>query len=324
VQRLSSTTFYRSSRGTVDRRGFATAPFAPTGPGNLYGGTTDKTLSVRLAIFICLRKGVPFMPQFLFFLFVAVFYASSCIGAEIPTSGLVHNTKEMSSLSYSCTQNGVEINCEFSQSSVRKQAAPDDFPALQDKWINDFDKNGPDKLIDESTCKTSQLLLDVFEGKTKAPKKDLFEKMSSFQRKDMGDMSKATVAFCNKKTKENFIKLMQIDYEKNMRTCRVSSTHWIDTFKQVKDFDSGNYSWVVKSTPEGPCGTVQLSRFVPEKLEDSKIIMWKFIAKKIVTNPQGSLFPGFSCSDLDQKEYLYDWRSQHLAPGCEYIEFSSM
>ncbi len=44
--------------------------------------------------------------------------------------------------------------------------------------------------------------------------------------------------------------------------------------------------------------------------------------RKAVTNPTGKLMPGFSCSAVDQGEYVYDWkktRSDHMQ--CEFIEF---
>lgn len=40
-------------------------------------------------------------------------------------------------------------------------------------------------------------------------------------------------------------------------------------------------------------------------------------------NPRGEFLPGASCSVLDEREYLYDWRSQEAYLGCHYINFSA-
>jgi hypothetical protein len=80
-------------------------------------------------------------------------------------------------------------------------------------------------------------------------------------------------------------------------------------------------AWVVSAQPEGPCGIVQLSRFEMDK--EYKSLFWRYVARKTATNPTGTLMPGFSCSAVDQGEYVYDWkktRSDYLQ--CEFVEFS--
>ena len=75
----------------------------------------------------------------------------------------------------------------------------------------------------------------------------------------------------------------------------------------------------------GACGIVQLSRFEPERLKSSSGEFWKYIAKKSVTNKQGLFMRGFGgdvmCKDLDENEYIYDYKSKTHALGCDYIEF---
>lgn len=71
---------------------------------------------------------------------------------------------------------------------------------------------------------------------------------------------------------------------------------------------------------------VQLSRFTPERSDVGNYTFWKYTAKKAVTNPQAIAFPGVGknvlCKELDEAEYLYDWRSKQQPLQCDYIEFS--
>ena len=72
--------------------------------------------------------------------------------------------------------------------------------------------------------------------------------------------------------------------------------------------------------PEGPCGIVQLSRFEKDPDDDSRFF-WLYFSKKAVTNPRGKLLLGMQCSDLDETEYKYDWRSREIYAQCDYIKF---
>jgi hypothetical protein len=75
--------------------------------------------------------------------------------------------------------------------------------------------------------------------------------------------------------------------------------------------------WIVVDRPSGPCGVVNVSRF--ERDTQSKIF-WKYFAKKVITNPRGEVIPGLSCGGLDEREYLYDRRSQEIFLRCDYIK----
>ena len=112
--------------------------------------------------------------------------------------------------------------------------------------------------------------------------------------------------------------MIQTAHDKDMRTCKVSANTFEGTFNAIAS-QSGADTWVAQSTPSGPCGAVQLSRFESESA--AGVRFWKFFSRKAITNPTG-MFYGQSCSGFDQREYEWDWRSEETFQGCDYIEFS--
>ena len=65
---------------------------------------------------------------------LTVFAFSSCVTSvsaqDAPSVGLLYNTKEIHSLVYRCeSARGSTIECEFTQTSVRKKAKPEDLVA---------------------------------------------------------------------------------------------------------------------------------------------------------------------------------------------------
>ena len=101
-------------------------------------------------------------------------------------------------------------------------------------------------------------------------------------------------------------------------TCAVNSHRFTQRFKRV----DGAGPWVVMDQPNGPCGVINVSRF--ERPTGSTFPVWNYRAKKVVTNPGGELMPRFSCSDLDEREFVYDWRSEEKFLNCNYIKFGPL
>ena len=239
---------------------------------------------------------------------------------EVPTVGLLYNTKETSSLTYSCEQDqDRSLECEFIQTAVRKKAKPEHLDSKLKQGRDEF-RGGVDISTDE--CKTNNEMVEVLEGRKKTPKEKGWKEITEMQKEDFLLTIKALSEFCQARTEENYLKFVHLIYGKDTRTCRVSSNPYKQKFKFVQNFNSGAGSWVTLGTPEGPCGIVQLSRFESERMKDSKFVSWKYIARKAITNPKGFTSPGMLCKDLDESEYLYDWASKEHSPGCDYIEFS--
>ena len=260
-------------------------------------------------------------------------------GLEYPTSGIVYNTKENSSLTYHCTKREQLLECEFTQMSVRKKAKPEDLA----KRLADAKKQLPAAIKEAASpesCKSTLILGDVLEGiqtpeqaaesmpkGTLTDKAEFIRSMSVMRKADTTDFLasiRAMGEFCTTPSEASFLKIVRLEHDKEMRTCNVSSFAYKQTFTWVTDYASGEGAWVVQSGgPDGPCGLVQLSRFESEQSKASSTYkFWKYYAKKAVTNRKGSLWPGFSCSDMDEAEYEYDWKERELKLGCDYIKFS--
>lgn len=256
-----------------------------------------------------------------------------------PNIGLLYNTKENSSLTYTCVQSEAVLKCEFVQVNVRKKANLEDLS----KKLVEAKKQFPSALKDlssENICAPMSIVLSVLEGKQAPEKaaenapKDVISDKQKFIR-EMREMNetkkqetitylKALNDFCSTRSEESFLRMTQVEHEKDMRTCAISTNSFKQNFRWLQDSGSGAGAWVVESKPEGPCGIVQLSRF--EKSNSiNKIVLWNYIAKKAITNPKGSLLPNISCSQLDQDEYIYSWKADRdYRLGCEYIEFSPL
>ena len=131
--------------------------------------------------------------------------------------------------------------------------------------------------------------------------------------------------FCESPTEESYLNFIRLGHEKDTRTCLVASNSFKRNFRLIGDTGSGAHSWVVMQTsPAGSCGIVWLSRFEPEQMDDTRHIFWKYVAKKAVTNPQGTFLLGGSCKGLDEHEYVYDWRAKEYSLDCDYIKFSAL
>lgn len=277
-------------------------------------------------------------PALFMTLILSVLSSQAFAADEHPTTGIIYNTKEDSSITYNCTkmQSGV-LECEFVQTAVRKKTKAEDLK----KKIEQAKKQLPDalkELSSEKTCDWMSVMLNVLEGKSTpekaaedAPKGAVSDKkqfikgmkeMSPSKKQDLLVSLRTLDEFCKTKSEESYLKITKLEHEKEMRTCTVSSNPFKQNFKWVEDY-SGKGAWVVDAKPEGPCGVVQLTRFEADRT-DSKLVFWRYIAKKAITNPKGELLlPGLSCGDLDQGEYLYDWKNDRDSKlGCEYIEFS--
>jgi len=187
-------------------------------------------------------------------------------------------------LVYSCEQNrDGSLDCEFTQTAVRKKAKPEDLGSKLKQARDEF-RGG---LKSAEGCKTNSEMVEVLEGRKKPPKEDAWKEITEMQKKDFLITTKAMSEFCRSRTEENYLKFVRLIHDEDTRTCRVSSNSYKQKFKFVQDFTSGSGSWVTQGTPEGPCGIVQLSRFESERMKDSKFIFWKYIARKAITNPQG-------------------------------------
>lgn len=249
--------------------------------------------------------------------------ACAASAQEAPTLGLLYNTQESHSLTYRCDPvRAGQLNCEFVQTVVRFKATVAQLPGVVEQARKQFRSEKP-PIAQE--CGTFRDMAAMLEGKRPAPKPEAVSAMSPVEKSDALRIAKVYIDYCDKPTEANFLALARIGHDKDRRTCSASSNSYKQTFRLVVE-TAGGAVWVTQSSPDGPCGMVELSRFEPEetKIGASKFTNWKYIARKAITNPSGEFFPGAKCSGLDEKPYTYDWRSKEHQMSCDYIQFSPL
>jgi hypothetical protein len=274
------------------------------------------------------------------FLALGAFCSLAIASDDYPSTGIVFNTKEDSSIRYDCIkrQNGI-LECDFVQTSVRKKSKSGDLSGKIEQAKKQL-KDAIKEISSDKSCESMDLFLKVLRGEIspemaaeRAAEGQISDKSQFVKGMKEAKLSKrqdliqdlgAFAEFCKTKSQESYLKITRQQHDKDVRTCNVSSFQFKQNFKWVGDY-SGYGAWVVEATPEGPCGVVQLSRFEADRTS-SKFVFWRYVAKKAVTNPNGeSNLPGFLCRDFDEDEYLYDWKNERDSKlGCDYVIFSPM
>jgi hypothetical protein len=259
------------------------------------------------------------MRQMMLSMLLLVF--NNAFGQNYPTSGLLYSVRESHSLTYYCTKtNDGGLECDFNQTIVRKKGKPSDWDDAL-KRARDEAKRGV--RMTAKDCRDFQQMIDVLEGRAKP--KEPMPALTALQKKDGLALIKAFLAYCKSKNEQDYIAVLRLTHEKDLRTCIVASNHYKQRFRGVASSDGTTTAWVVaQDGPEGPCGTVNLSRFEVDKDVNLQTPFWTYTARKAVTNPNGTLLLGTSCKALDEEAYLYDWKSQEHAPRCDYISFSPL
>lgn len=273
--------------------------------------------------------------------FIATLFVEAAGAQDIPTGGLLFNQQEDHSLSYFCQQqNDGRLGCDFTHSTVRKKAKPEDLEHRLAAARGDFPL-AVEEFQGSKECQTFRVLIDLVEGKSppeqhfplrpNGPKdpatfKAGIEKLRAryAERPDELDALKAMDRFCSDRTEENFLNIVTKQFERDVRTCVVSAHTFKQTFTWVSSWGSGKGAWVVDDRPQGPCGVINLSRFEKDDA-NPQLAFWRYYSRRTVTNPEGEFLPNQTCrTSADQNEYLYDWKNDRdTRMGCEFIEFSS-
>jgi hypothetical protein len=239
---------------------------------------------------------------------------------------MLYNTSEWHSLTYECSLSGANLDCSFTQVTVRSKAKPQELNEALSKARAAF------KSFKENAANECKGVGQVYEAITSGrappgadPQKfaDGMSKMHSMQKADTTNMLQRLHEVCQNPTEAKFLDFTRFNHEKETRTCKVSTNTYKQRFRKVGE----DGPWVVVDSPNGTCGVVNVSRFEQSPSlsgndTTSGLRFWTYYAKKVVTNKRGEAFPGLSCSGLDEAEYLYDWKTNETYANCDYIEFS--
>lgn len=217
---------------------------------------------------------------------------------EYPRNGLVQNDSESSAINFSCRLIEQELHCEMTQTFVRRNLTEAEAPEEREKLLRDLRSEEVDTKAFKKTCKDmheyeQKIMIFIDEGqRKKLPKKerDALAKAPKAELDDILKQLRAVADHCKNPSPATREYLSNVLIEEKLGTCRVGSHSWTEKFTRAKGIEAMNAgdssAWVSSSEPSGPCGTVLLNRFEPEKfLEDSKLKFWQYIARKAVTNP---------------------------------------
>jgi len=142
----------------------------------------------------------------------------------------------------------------------------------------------------------------------------MISKMPAEQKQDVVKFLTAMLNYCKSPSAATATEMVRAEHEQQTRTCLVHAKPFTQTFKHL----AGTNTWVSNEGPDGPCGTVVIARL---QKDDPKYSLWTYITRKTITNPNGELPLGGSCSQLDQTEYVYDWKSEDKFTKCDYVKF---
>ena len=139
--------------------------------------------------------------------------------------------------------------------------------------------------MSQEECNGYAKMVAVFSGTTTdLPEEEKWKlsKMPVEQRQDMVKLFTALVNYCRSPSAATMTEMVRTEHEKETRTCLVSANPFTQTFKRV----AGSNNWTSNDGPNGPCGTVVISRLQ----KDPKYPLWSYITRKTITNPNGEPF----------------------------------
>ena len=253
--------------------------------------------------------------------FFIIGYASLSVANSqgYPNIGNVHNTQEPNYLSYKCQRTELnELECDFIQVRITKKLDP----SKVEEEINRL--MGYEETVSEESCQEQQLINDVLKGKKTQPAEweDGLSDLTEYERQYTITLTDSIIKYCSTKSKKDLRAFFTIAALKETRTCSVNNQSFKQQFKFIAGPEGKNPTWVVKDSPNGTCGMINLSRF--ELDTNSSINIWNYISRRAITNPNAMYSEGVSCNEFEQNETLFDWRAKELTMECDFINFGAL
>jgi hypothetical protein len=240
--------------------------------------------------------------------------ATSAFAQDHPTTGLAYNAKEMSSLQYQCAMEGpTTLKCDMVQSAVRRKTLGRN---LREEIAAAIAALKTEKPPSQEECSSFSQLANLIRNPSAAPAGANVEKLQSlsdFEKSDMLKMYDLVVTFCQNRNADTAGRLAAITFDRDSRTCRVSSNSFSMRFRRVQQSNT----WTSNDGPDGPCGAITVATM---EQDPQHPIFWNYVQKRVVTNPS-SWMGNAQCSAMDQSETRYNWQVRESYGHCDYIEF---
>lgn len=253
-------------------------------------------------------------------LIISFMSAPAAAIADAPWRGTLIGQTSGDILQYSCTElDDRTADCDFTQVLLSPKATEEEWPErLQElrtafgeveESLGDFCDTMIDPMgryiadgmpTDTSSYNTEHLDLSVFAEQVRNE--------TGFIEKWVG----AGQQYCRTREFEDLSVFFRLGHEQEMNTCEP----FINNYSQRYTRSTENH-WVVAEPPQGSCGVINTSSFVRE---DGDGTLWRHLASKIITNPEGPTSLGIHCSDLDDSITNYEWNSFRIPLNCEFID----
>lgn len=230
-----------------------------------------------------------------------------------PTTGIIYNTTEWSSLQYEChLRSGANLDCDMTQASVRRQGGG---KKLQEEISKALAQLKTEKPIKPEEC--AQWEQAVEKIKNPKPTDEGYAQLSSMEppaKQDLLKTMSTLVEFCKNPNEQTMTRLTTLNFEREARTCIVGTNSFSLQFKRVP----GSQTWASNTGPDGLCGVVTVARLEPDPKYPN---FYNYIQKKVVTIPSAN-FGSMKCADvIEQGEYKFVWQSRDIYARCDYIKF---
>ena len=237
-----------------------------------------------------------------------------------PAYGKLNGINDGDVLDYECVRNPEgRIKCDFVQVLFSKESPEDDrasFVAalgVEDDVENEiaelclpFQRRdrifAGDTVPEDDATESARLIISELERSRIETPPESFEALKT-QMDAWGE-------FCTSPSVDAANTLFDVIGSYAAQTCNP----WINRFSlEFQEVDE--HTWVAESSPSGPCGIVNTSKFV----EDADFPdYWSYFASKIVTNKEGdALLP---CGELDESEHPYLWNAPPIYKNCVFFE----
>ena len=237
-----------------------------------------------------------------------------------PTNGLVHSQSGDSALQYDCVLRADVLECDFTQTMVRRQ---DTRAASALRPVRPQRVYFKDQQPTVKECNGYQLLISALKS-GEAPigvgQKDFEEGISWFASVDGEDLQAVTSFFseyCKQAAMPKSLNIIRPGRAAGARACSISTRRFSQRFVR----QTGANVWSAIDTTSGACSPNRRDRFVPDT-DQAGQPAWNYVASSSDSGADRTR-SGKSCSNTALIETAFGWQPRNLSLGCDIVKFSA-
>jgi len=220
---------------------------------------------------------------------------------------------ELMWLWFKCNKNANEMTCDIFQTSIAKEASDEE---IAKKIAEIKSKNNKDDF--EQAFGKACSNKDEFEKAAKTiseTKKSLDGRiLKTTEVRDVTEFMSLLTKACSSKS-TNDIDNFLISFEKKKKnSCVVLNNLSTEKF----NWDAASSTWVSRTGPTGPCGTITVGSLRIDKQSNSNF--WLYSETRFLSNPNAKTQTGLSCSAFSNRTYNYSWRANERYMECDTVK----